>query len=276
MRHHVAPSGSPPPAAATAAAATAEVTAPATTAAATTAEVTARALADGAGPRRRGALPACEAAFAIATHLGAIADALESLRLSRAVSAPTLVRTNLSLFLAELTAGGPPCLGTLTPLQLPMPLPALAVAYLPLGRPIAAFRRTVACSQLPMPLCALPVAYLPLVLAIVAFRPHVGALEITSYPLGTAMSQLLPATFGSSAEGFARITAGAHRPVEFLLAHRIAVLHALAVLDVVLPRTAGNVCPIKVVVPIDVDVHVPTSPVAVSPQRGPHCHPSPE
>jgi hypothetical protein len=205
------------------------------TAATATAKMTATSLPDGACPRCRGALPACEAAFAIPTYLVALADALEGLRLSGAVAAPALVRTDLSLLLAKLMAGGSPRL------------------------------RTVACSLLPTPLRALPVAYLPLVRAVAAFRPHVGALEITSHALGTAVCQLFPAAFGPPAEGFARITAGIYCPVEFLLAHRIAVLYALAVFDVVLPGTVANVCPVKVVIPVDIDVHVPTSPVAVTP-----------
>ena len=178
-------------------------------------------------------------AFAIPTHLAAIADALECLRLSRAVGGRAVASTNLPRFLAELMASGSPRL------------------------------RPVTCPHFPTPLRALPVAYLPLGWPIAAFRPHVGALEITSYALGTAMCQLLPATFGPSAEGFARIAAGARRAVEFLLAHRIAVLDALAVFDVVLPCTAGNVCSVKVVVAVDVHIDVTASPVAVTPQRRP-------
>jgi hypothetical protein len=216
------------------------------TAAAATAEVPAPRLSNGTGPRRRSALPACEATFAISTHFVTLADALKGLCLSWAVGAQALVRTTLPLLLAEVATGGPPCV------------------------------RTVTCSQLPPPFSPLPIANVTLGWSIVAFSPHVGAVEIALYALGTAMRQLLATAFGPPAEVFARVTASARRAVEFLLAHRITVLDALAVFDVVLPCPAGNVCPVKVVIPVDIDVHVPTSPVAVAPQSGPHGNPSPE
>ena len=111
-------------------------------------------------------MPACEAAFAIPTYLAAIADALKCLCLSLAVGALAVASTNLPGLLAELAAGGAPRF------------------------------RTVACPQSAMPLRALPVAYLPLGRAVAAFRPDVGALEITSDSLGTSMCQLLLRTFG--------------------------------------------------------------------------------
>jgi hypothetical protein len=110
-----------------AATATAEVTA------APAAETTTSSLPDGARPGCRGALPTRETTLAIPTHLAAMADALEGLRLSRAVRAWAVAGTKLAVLLAELVAAGSPYIRPVAWSRLPTFLCTVPVTSLPLG-----------------------------------------------------------------------------------------------------------------------------------------------
>src|SRR5262245_28406564 len=71
--------------------------------------------------------------------------------------------------------------------------------------------------------------------------------------------------FGATAEGFSSITASACRPVVFLLAHRVTILHTFAMLDIVLPFRIGDVCSVEAIEAIDVHIDIFTAPIAVAP-----------
>src|SRR5262249_38110761 len=112
---------------------------------------------------------------------------------------------------------------------------------------------------------------------------------------GSAAAELLSALFGPAAEGLARGSPGAvGSSIELLLGGRVAVLGALPVLGVVLPRgpvaagAAGPIggtladpvsavdVPVEVVLPVHVDVDVAATPVAPAPDRAADDHPDTE